>query len=79
MTVVPPPRAEVTSRRPPRADSRSDMFRIPAPSGVPPASNPAPSSVTVNVSVSETARSAMTARDAAAYLAMFCSASMQQK
>ena len=76
---VPRPGAEATSRRPPRAETRSDMFRRPAPSGVLAASNPAPSSVTVKVSVPAAPRSVMATRDAAAYLAMFCSASMQQK
>ena len=55
------------------------MLRRPAPSGVLAASNPAPSSATLKVSLPATARSVMAAREAAAYLAMFCSASMQQK
>jgi hypothetical protein len=77
--VVPWLGADRTSSLPPRAASRSAMFRWPEPSGVWLVSEPAPSSDRVKRSVPFCLCRQMRARVAWAYLAVFCKASRQQK
>src|SRR4051794_29929667 len=78
-TVVPSPGADRSSSSPPTASSRSLIPWSPVPYPVELGSNPMPSSETSNRRPSSPRMSRMTARDAPAYLATFCSASRQQK